>query len=325
MDPLSDVLAMLRVESMLSSRFDGQGDWTFRFPEYAAQIKFGCVLAGRMYLQVAGAKRAWTSLDEGDFYLLTNGRPFQSSSAPKAPVLDGRDAYRAHRGADGVVRYGNEGPLVSLVSGRFEFSGDAGELLLRHLPALIHVRSAEPGTAALGSLLELLRTESGDPRLGSTVAEASLANLVLVQILRAFLANSPQPEGWLGAMRDARIGASLSAMHADLAQPWSVQSLANVAGMSRTAFAVRFKDLVDMTPLEYLSAWRMRVARRVLVESDERLARVAERVGYMSETAFSAAFKRDTGQSPGRFRASQARASSIPQLTAKSKSLLSGS
>jgi AraC-like DNA-binding protein len=98
-------------------------------------------------------------------------------------------------------------------------------------------------------------------------------------------------------------------MHADLAHSWTVQSLANVAGMSRTAFAVRFKELVGTTPLDYLNGWRMRVARQALTESDERLARVAERVGYLSETAFSAAFKRVTGQSPGRFRTSQSRTS----------------
>lgn len=310
MDPLSDVLTLLRVDSMLSSRFEGRGRWTFRFPQYAAQIKFGCVLAGTLHLKVPGTNRAWTALKAGDFYLLTNGRPFQSSSAPQEPARDGRQAYRANRGVDGVVRYGDEGALVSLVSGRFSFSGDAGDMLLRHLPPLIHVRAEEPGTAALARLLDLLRSESGtDLRLGSTVARASLANLVLVQVLRVFLDNSPQPKGWLGAMRDPRIGAALSSMHADLANPWTVQGLAYIAGMSRTAFAVRFKQLVNTTPLEYLNRWRMQMACRALIESDDRLARVAEQVGYLSETAFSAAFKRVTGQSPGRFRASQSRTS----------------
>jgi AraC-like DNA-binding protein len=312
MDPLSDVLTVLKVDSMLSNRFEGRGRWTFRFPQYAAQIKFGCVLAGRLHLKVAGANRAWTALNAGDFYLLTNGRPFQSSSAPREPALDGRETYRSCRGVDGVVRYGDEGPLVSLVSGRFGFSGDAGEMLLRHLPPLIHVRAEEPGTATLARLLDLLRSEScSELRLGSTVARASLANLVLVQVLRVFLDNSPQPKGWLGAMRDSRIGAALSSMHADVAKAWTVQGLANVAGMSRTAFAVRFKQLVDATPLEYLNGWRMQLARQALMESDDRLARLAERVGYMSETAFSAAFKRATGLSPGRFRASQLR-SALP-------------
>jgi AraC-like DNA-binding protein len=122
--------------------------------------------------------------------------------------------------------------------------------------------------------------------------------------LRIFLSNTPQPEGWLGAMADPRVGAALSSLHGDLAHRWTVESLAAAAGMSRTAFAVRFKSPTGTTPLDYLRVWRMTVARSALKDSDEAIAGIAERVGYLSDTAFSAAFKRQTGQSPGRFRTS---------------------
>lgn len=302
MDPLSDVLSMLQVSSTLSSRFEAHGRWAFRFPAYHSHIKLGSVLAGRLQLQLKGMPPV--QLDQGDFYLLTNGQPFSSASVPPGAEQDAALAYRDHRGPDGVVRYGDPkaGAAVMLASGRFAFKGEVGELLLRHLPPFIHLRTADPGTKPLAGLLELLRWETGAARPGATIAQANLAALVLVQALRVYLQTTPQPQGWLGAMGDVRIGAALSVLHGDLAAPWTVERLATAAGMSRTAFAVRFKQLTGSTPLDYLVRWRMTVARHALRHGDDSVACIAERVGYQSDTAFSAAFKRATGHSPGRFR-----------------------
>ena len=304
MDPLSDVLSMLTVSSTLSSRFEARGRWAFRYPPYASHIKLGGVLAGRLRLDVEGAS-APVTLDTGDFYLLTNGLPFEASSDPPGPRQDGVQLHRDHRGPDGVLRFDGQDPdsgMVVMASGRFTLAGEASELLLRHLPPLIHLRASDPGAQPLVGLLDLLRWETAELRPGATVARTNLAALVLVQALRVHLANAPQPEGWLGAMADARIGTALSCMHGDIARPWTVERLAQSAGMSRTAFAVRFKALTGSTPLDYLGGWRMTVARSALRHGDEGIARIAERVGYQSETAFSAAFKRENGESPGRFR-----------------------
>ncbi|MDQ0588809.1 AraC family transcriptional regulator [Variovorax paradoxus] len=305
MDPLSDVLSMLTVSSTLSSRFEARGRWAFRYPHYDSHIKLGGVLAGRVLLDVEGAS-APAALEAGDFYLLTNGQPFTASSNPPGPVQDGLQVSRDFRGPDGVLRYdgqgAEDGSLVTMVSGRFTLAGEAGELLLRHLPPLIHLRASDPGARPLVGLLDLLRWETAEMRPGASIARTNLAALVLVQALRVHLANAPQPEGWLGAMTDARIGAALSQMHGDIAQPWTVERLAQAASMSRTAFAVRFKVLTGSTPLDYLGGWRMTVARNALRHSDEAIARIAERIGYQSETAFSAAFRRMVGESPGRFR-----------------------
>ncbi|SFP83064.1 AraC family transcriptional regulator [Variovorax sp. 770b2] len=313
MDPLSDVLSMLTVSSTLSSRFEARGRWALRYSQYASHIKLGCVLEGRFRLDVDGAA-APVVLEAGDFFLLTNGLPFSASSDPPGPLRDGTQLNRDHRGPDGVVRYdgqgAEDGTRVALASGRFALAGEAGELLLRHLPPLIHLRASDPGARPLVGLLDLLGWETAEMRPGSSIARTNLAALVLVQALRVHLANAPQPEGWLGAMADARIGAALSQMHADIAQPWTVERLAQSAGMSRTAFAVRFKALTGSTPLDYLGGWRMTVARNALRHGEEGIARIAERVGYQSETAFSAAFKRETGESPGRFR-TQARATGL--------------
>lgn len=302
MDALSEVLSTLRVSSALSSRFEGRGAWAFRFPSYR-HVKFGSVLCGRLWIWMEGdAERH--AIAEGDFFLLTSGRPFCSASDPASSPIDGPRTYRSIRGSDGVVRFDGPGLTapVSLASGRFEFGNDLAALLLAHLPPVIHLCAADVAAHSLSHVLALLRAETDREMPGSDVAKGSLATLVLVQALRAYLAANAVPAGWLGALSDTRIGTALSLMHASPAERWTIYKLAAAVGMSRTAFAQRFRARVGTPPLEYLQAWRMSLAMIALSETDESLGRIAERVGYLSDTAFSIAFKRSTGTSPGRYR-----------------------
>jgi AraC-like DNA-binding protein len=303
MDALSNVLSMLRVDSILSSRFEGTGAWAFSFPAYS-HVKFGGVLAGEFYLWVPGSSVP-LRLQEGDFYMLTDGQAFCSASDPNVAPVDGPSFYRAIRAADGVVRVCGNGdgyPGVSLASGRFTFEDDVSEILLRHLPPVIHLRAADISTTALALLLALLNDETSDLLPGSQVARSSLAALVLVHVLRMFLkVNKPQT-GWLGALSDAKIGSALSLMHGQPQQRWTLERLASEVGMSRTAFANHFRRQVGSAPLAYLNSWRMTLARTALRHSNASLAEIADAIGYLSDTAFSIAFKRATGVSPGRFR-----------------------
>ncbi|WP_304308465.1 AraC family transcriptional regulator [Pseudacidovorax intermedius] len=302
MDPLSDVLSALRVSSVLSNRFEGRGAWALRFPAYQ-HIKFGTVLGGRFYLWLDG-EGSPVELQTGDFYLMTTGKSYCSASDPGLPPGDGVAVIRASRGEDGVARYDGGGDLgaVSLAGGRFTFEDDVSQLLLRHLPALIRLPASSSGVSALPALLDLLRMESEGLHIGGEVARGSLAALALVHILRAWLATASQPAGWLGALSDPKINKALSAMHAQPGRRWTLDMLAGQAAMSRTAFAARFRRLVGQPPLEYLLDWRMTLARAALRQSSAPLSELAERLGYLSDTAFSIAFKRSTGVSPGRFR-----------------------
>jgi len=302
MDALSNVLSMLRIRSAVSSRFEGRGGWAFSFPSYQ-HVKFGSVLEGQFYLWLDNADEP-VLIRQGDFYLLTNGKPFRSASEVSRLPLDGPATYRSIRGNDGVVRYQAEGdqPLLSLASGRFIFENNIPEVLLMHLPALIHLRAADVASHALSRVLDLLRLETQDEHAGSQLAKGSLANLVLVHGLRAYLGSTMQPVGWLNALRDPKMGAALSLMHEKPGERWTLDSLASTVGMSRTAFAARFRLTVGTAPLEYLNGWRMTIARTALLHSEESLIDIAMRVGYLSDTSFSIAFKRRMGQSPGRFR-----------------------
>lgn len=308
---------MLRVGSALSSRFEGRGAWALRFPAYH-HVKFGGVVSGAFHLWIEGDRPV--RLEQGDFYLLTNGQPFCSASDPVRAPADGPAIYRNIRSDDGVVRY--EGDRddtlshVSLASGRFTFENDVTDLLLRHLPPLIHLRAADLGSHALSRILDLLAWETDDVLPGSQIVRSSLASLALVQVLRVYLATTPQPQGWLGALSDPKIGRALALMHAQPGERWTVERLAAAVAMSRTAFAAHFRRLVGSAPLEYLGAWRMTIARAALRHSETPLQEIATRVGYLSDTAFSIAFKRSTGRSPGRYR-TESRAMGCAQTAAE--------
>lgn len=300
MDPLSDVLALLKVQSALSARFEGCGRWAMSFPT-RQQMKFGCALEGGFWLWIEGQKSP-VEIATGDFYLLTGEMTYYTATDPHCTPLDGRRIFASCRDADGVVRYGNGDNRVVVTGGKFTFDDRTSDILLKQLPPLIHLPANRLRTGALTAVMSLLASETQSAQPGAAISASSIATLVLVQLLRAYLASSDDAAGWLSAIRDRRIAAALSQMHADLAKSWKVEELAQHVGMSRTAFSQRFKTLVGLPPLDYLIRWRMAVARHELIHSEQALLTIAEKVGYGSDTAFSSAFRRITGQSPGRYR-----------------------
>lgn len=303
MDPLSDVFSLLRVERLVAADLEVRGAWAMRFTG-RRHIKFAGVLEGAFWLWVDDGTPP-LRLETGDFYLLTRGQPYCTGSDPTLDAIDGREVLATCVDADGIVRYGSGGERTSASGGRFVFDNDANGLLSRLLPPIVHVPAASESAASLRAVLELLRLESRTRKPGAPVAAASLANMVLVQILRAHIATDAPTPGWLGALADPKVGAAIALMHEDIARPWRVDDLACAVAMSRTAFTERFKSLVGMPPLKYLTDWRMAVAGRALKTSDDSVSAVAENVGYGSDVAFSSAFRRAMGSSPGRWRRSR--------------------
>jgi AraC-like DNA-binding protein len=299
-DPLTEVLSLLHVQSFLSRRLEASGSWALRFPSYR-HMKFGGIIEGSRWVWIEGVT-APLRLDAGDFYLLSHGGPYCFASDVKAKPVDGLAFMEEHLEPDGVVRFnGGERRTVG-TGGRFTFNDETSGLLLTSLPPLIHIRGSLSHARALRSALDLITFETEAARPGGAAIAAGLCSIVLVNILRAYLAGDDRPWGWLGALSDPHIGAALRLMHGNVAQRWKVSDLASEVGMSRTSFAERFKSLVGMAPLEYLTRWRMTIARDALRREDANLATIAEAIGYESDTAFSLAFKRRFGSSPGRYR-----------------------
>jgi AraC-like DNA-binding protein len=150
--------------------------------------------------------------------------------------------------------------------------------------------------------MQALALEMAEQAPGSEVVATRLAEVLFIQALRAHIASQPEHNnGWLRAIFDLQIGAALNAVHNSVNTPWTVESLATAAGMSRSAFAARFKELLGQTPLEYVTEWRMQKAMQFLQQRDKKLIDVARSVGYESDAAFSKAFKRVVGTNPGEY------------------------
>ncbi|GAA4182831.1 AraC family transcriptional regulator [Streptosporangium oxazolinicum] len=300
MDPLSDVLTLLNIRSAFSSRFEAGGRWALRFRSYR-HIKIGSILSGACLLTVDGSPSL--RLSAGDCYLLTGGRPYEVASDPGIKAEDGHAVYLDAPNSRNV-RYGDASdpePTV-IIGGSITLDDMTATLLLDCLPPAVRIPADSPPARTLRPVLGMLTHETATEPLGATVMIEHLTQILFVQALRAHLSGEEDVPGWLGALNDPRIGAALTLMHQQAARRWTVADLAAEVDMSRSSFALRFKTLVGLPPLDYLLQWRIRSAAETLRAGDRTVASVAAEWGYASESAFSNAFKRVTGQPPARYR-----------------------
>jgi len=299
MDPLDDVFAAMRVRSALYARLEARAPWGLSLAGGEA-ARFGLVVRGSCLLEVDG-QRGRVPLAAGDCYVLAHGTPYVLRDAPRTPTVSCASVVRDNIG--GVVELGGTGTPCTVLCGWFHFDADAARPLLDLLPVLLHVRMDQARAQALQGTLQLLAMETGEPGLGSGLVVSRLADILFVQAVRAHATAAGEGEaGWLGALADSRIGPALRAMHKDLGKPWTVDALADEARLSRSAFALRFRQRVGQSPLEYLTRWRMFKAGHLLRDRQAAVGEVAGAVGYESEAAFSKAFKRATGVAPGAWR-----------------------
>jgi AraC-like DNA-binding protein len=179
---------------------------------------------------------------------------------------------------------------------------EIGRVTAHAVPSFILIKADQKRTLALHNTMQALASEMAEQAPGSEVVASRLAEVLFIQVLRTHIASGPERnKGWLRAVFDPQIGTALIAIHDRVNTPWTVESLADAAGMSRSAFAARFKELLGQTPLEYVTGWRMQKAMQLLEQRDKKLIDVARSVGYESGAAFSKAFKRVVGANPGEY------------------------
>jgi AraC-like DNA-binding protein len=298
-DVLSLVLRELHFESV-----------AYRWFELGSPFQLGFDIAGlrgvhivaRGHCQLAFPDGTVEPLTAGDLVILPRGDAHvlrSSGIGTRPPVVSGFDL--AVRTPGSRLRAGGAGDETVVVCGAFTV-GEPEHPALRGLPRTIHVRGDSGGTAPwLGPLIDALAAEAFHGGPGSDLVMSRLSDALLARALRHRSDTVDQP-GWLLGLRDPYIAAALEAMHTDPAQPWTVASLARTVGLSRAAFAARFTDRVGDGPIRYLLALRMQRARALLRDQRATVAAVAAQVGYQSDVAFAAAFKREVGSSPGAYR-----------------------
>jgi AraC-like DNA-binding protein len=293
MDPLSDVLSLLRPRSFMSGGVDHGGDWAISFGRHEG-IKFQALISGSCWLAMEG--REPVRVEAGDCYLLPRGLPFRLASDLSLPASDGFSALGLP--LMGKVRVLNGGGSCFSIGGHFAFEGRHAEILLASLPPIVHLRK-ESDKAAMRWSVERLMLELREPQPGGDIIAQQLATMLLVQALRLHLSDDTGPGvGWLFALADRQMSAAMAAMHAEPGRRWTIASLAECAAMSRSSFALKFKRIVGASPMDYLTRWRMILAADRLANTGEPISRLAPALGYESESAFSTAFKRVMGCAP---------------------------
>jgi AraC-like DNA-binding protein len=302
-DPFSEILKLSNAQTTISGGFTAQEPWGIRFPA-PEKIKFFAIIKGACWLRLDGAP-APVQVQTGDVIVLCAQRGFVLSSDLETDLIDAHSLFKGITGE--IVKLG-EGEDCVQIGGHVRLDPASGNLLSDALPPVIHVRSGSPQAGILQWLLDQLVHEGTKGLPGASVASAQIAQLLFVQVLRAHLDNAePFPAGWLRALGDPRIAPALSLMHGEPGRAWQLHELARAVAMSRTTFALHFKNVVGVPPLTYLLNWRMHLAERALREDNAQVSAVALSLGYTSESAFSNAFKRVMGQAPKRYQREAAR------------------
>ncbi len=308
-DPFSDILKLTNAETVVSGGFTAGGSWAIRFPA-PDKIKFFALVKGNCWLLIE-SQEAPIRVEAGDVFLLSAQRSFVLAGDLAAVPVDATGLFTGtvYR----TAKLGDGDDCIQ-IGGHVRLDPATGWLLADVLPPLIHVKATSQQATVLRWLLDQLISERAAELPGSSLASAQLAQLLFVQILRAHMeASGPLAAGWLRAVGDDRLAPALRLMHGDPGHAWQLEELARAAAMSRTTFAQHFKMVAGVSPLAYLTKWRMRLAERALREESIPVSALAGELGYTSESAFSNAFKRVTGNAPKRYRTAARAASASAQ------------
>jgi AraC-like DNA-binding protein len=299
-DPLGEALHSLRMSGAFYCRSEFTEPWGLTLPALPGHLWFHVVTSGRVAIDVGDDGPA--QLDSGDLALVTQGAGHRLGSDPAAPAPGILDLPREEvSDRYEVLRHGGGGALTRMMCGAVRFDHPAARSLVALLPEIIFLdATSTPDVSWMQSTLALIAAETKQPRPGGEAVITRLADVLVIQALRSWIDTDPTAQtGWLGALRDARVGRALALIHGDPAHDWTVAALAREVAMSRSAFAARFTELVGEPVMQYVTRWRMRLAMNALRDDGATVAGLADRLGYRSEAAFARAFKRVIGVAPG--------------------------
>jgi AraC-like DNA-binding protein len=300
-DPLGEALHFLRMSGVFYCRSEFSSPWALALPPFDNCVMFHVVTAGESWVEVAGADPYL--LRPGELALVAHGAGHQLMSAPgltTAKLFDLERDQVSERYE--ILRHGGGGAACTAICGVVQFDNPAARQLVRLLPPLIIVSAwgSAPQTEWIHSTLRLIADEARESRAGGETVITRLADILVIQAIRAWIARDPAAKtGWLGALQDQQIGRAIASIHRSPRTPWTLESLASDVGMSRSAFAERFTHLVGEPAMRYVLRWKMQTALSWLKGDNLSVGQAATRLGYESEAAFSRAFKRVIGVSPG--------------------------
>ncbi|MFE4831228.1 AraC family transcriptional regulator [Streptomyces sp. NPDC056672] len=298
-DQLSEVFDVVEIRGLMSGGFTARGPWVAR-STLADPLKFIAMARGRARLTADGVGDP-LDLKPGDIAILNSRSRLElqggTGEGPPREIEVPVGYSSFHDDAANLV---DADDIV--LGGHIDLNPVGEALLLEALPPVGHVRASAAAAPRLCRSLDRILDEVAGNLMGSAFAIRQHGQLLLLDMLRAYIDQAELPPGRLRLLADERLRPALNLMHAEPGHPWRLEELARAASMSRTTFAARFRIVAGIPPLTYLSRWRMLLAQRALREGDDRIASLASVLGYASESTFSTAFKREVGESPQRYR-----------------------
>lgn len=307
LDLLSDILTRLSLQGTLYFRTSFSEPWGVRVPGFSNVTRFHYVHRGEAQIRVEGSETL-VSLKQGDLAIVPHGRAHvllcRHTGPDDALPLDDVLAQSGFQGHGTLVWGGEESSQdTQLICGHFALAEGSRHILLDRLPSLIHLRGYGDDLGPwLEATLRVIGAEAGGARLGGDLIALKMSEAIFAQAIRAHIEQSASTGGSLAGFADPNIARALTAFHRAPASEWTVEKLAREAGLSRTSFAERFAARISVTPMAYVTSWRMQIAREALASRGLSVAETAEISGYASESAFSRVFKKEIGQSPAAFR-----------------------
>jgi AraC-like DNA-binding protein len=328
MDALSETLRVVRLVGAIFINARFTAPWCYKSPradsaapllEPGAErvVIFHLLTEGECYVEMEGAPPL--KLVAGDVVMFPQGDAhLMSSNVGLKPAKGARPLDEVLSRRPRQLSFGGGGATTRLVCGYLACDARLARMLFAGLPPVmrVNVRGSNAGMWLEASVRYAL-AEARSPRPGGAGVLAKLAEVLVIEVLRTYMnEEAPGRTGWLAGVGDRIVGGALNAIHSRPAHPWTLEDLAKEAGTSRSVLSERFQQLVGSSTMQYLTQWRMVLAANLLCRSNAPLARIAEDVGYQTDTAFSRAFRREYGEPPASWRRNRASEASPPSAPA---------
>jgi len=296
-DALSEIFKRIRLKSCVYFQRDFFAPWAMDIRD-TGMAQFHVVTRGHCIVRVEGEV---CHLSAGDVIVFPHGAPHLLADAEGREPVPGKKVMESFGGEAPMFATGSH--ATRLICGHYEYHDVLRHPVVDELPSFIHIPSLDPSISdSVQSLLSILMQEMAAAEPGMSSVVERLAEVLLVQVIRAYFSAQPRSQGFFAGLQDHRLAKAFTRIHNDAHGSLSLDELARAAGMSRSGFAQQFKETVGLSPIEYHAKWRLFTAAHFLETGDMKLARIAEQVGYESDSAFSRAFKREFSISPSEYR-----------------------
>ena len=297
-DLVSSIFMQLKLNVSVQRTFEAAGSWAIEVPRHRG-IKIHSLVRGNCLIYLEG-DTVPTPVKAGDSYLLPRGNAFTIASESSMTLAELKDQTQVQMGESHTIVNGG-GDFVS--NGLFfDFDSSFADILFMALPPLIVVPGATPQAEELVGNIRRFSSELKNTMIGKYLVLHQLAPVILLDLMRTFLSEMQGKASWFAAASESELSKVLNLIHKSYAERWTLQTLAEATGVSRSKLAAQFKSTIGIAPMEYLCRWRMEIARDQLENQGKNLAEVAKMIGYESESAFSASFLRVFKRRPGSFR-----------------------